>query len=79
MAKVLSSKKVIETTQTTMSHYFSPYGKITSQKVSGDYTYIEKFFKRLKYSNWLPDFSKENAINLNHNWQRVKVELGIQL
>ena len=80
VAKVLSSKKVIETTQTTMSHYFSPYGKITSRKVSENYTYIEKeFFKRLKYSNWLPDFSKENAINLNHNWQRVKVELGIQL
>ncbi len=80
VARVLSSKKVIETTQTTMSHYFSPYGKIAGRKVSSDYSYIEnEFFKRLKPSNWLPDFSKENAINLNHNWQRVKVELGIQL
>lgn len=80
VARVLSSKKVIETTQTTMSHYFSPYGKISGRKLSSDYSYIEnEFFKGLKNSNWLPDFSKENAINLNHNWQRVKVELGVQL
>ena len=80
VARVLSSKKAVETIQTTLSHYFSPYGKIGNRRVTSTYRRIEAdFFDRFANSRWLPEFSKESASSLNHNWQRVKVELGVQL
>ena len=44
VARVLSSKKAVETIQTTLSHYFSPYGKIGNRRFTSTYRRIEADF-----------------------------------
>ena len=63
VASLLSSKEIIEHLQTDV-YYFSPYGRTKNKDVSPNFSYVEnEFFKRLKKSSWLPDFTPEKAPN----------------